>query len=131
MKKIITITIIILSLFIIDIPPYVELNKLAIIDSIGIDYNNITYTVWLKEIIPIKDENGINYKYQYYKGTGKTIKNAYNMIEQKTKKKLYLKRVKLLITNLKTSDDITKTLNIKPKTIYHSKQNILNHLKKS
>ena len=52
MKKIIIITILVLTLFIIKIPKYIELNNLAIIESMGIDYKDKTYEVYLKEIIP-------------------------------------------------------------------------------
>ena len=67
------------------ISPYVELNNLAIIESIGVRYKDENYTIWLKEVIPIKDEQGINYEYEYYKGTGQSIDKAYKEIILKTK----------------------------------------------
>ena len=131
MKKIFIGIFILLSLLIIKIPPYVELNNLAIIDSVGVSYNDRNYTVYLKEIIPIKDENGITYEYEYYKGNGSSIDACYRNIKNKTKKKLYLKRIKLLITNLKNSDNILEELDINPEEILHSSENIYKELKKS
>lgn len=113
------------------ISPYVELNNLAIIESIGVSYKDENYTIWLKEVIPIKDEQGINYEYEYYKGTGQSIEKAYKEITLKTKKKLYLKRTKLLITNLKHSQNVINALKIKPKNILHSTESIYKELKNS
>lgn len=113
------------------ISPYVELNNLAIIESIGVSYKDENYTIWLKEVIPIKDEQGINYEYEYYKGTGQSIDKAYKEIIFKTKKKLYLKRAKLLITNLKHSQNVIDDLKIKPKNILHSTESIYKELKNS
>ena len=47
-KRIIIITVIVLTYFI-KIPPYVELNNLAIIESIGIEYKDNQYIIYLKE----------------------------------------------------------------------------------
>lgn len=129
MKKIIFIISVILLSFILPIPEYVELNNLAIIESIGINYKNDNYTIYLKELIPKKDDNGITYQYHYYKETSNSITNAYQKIKNKTKKKIYLKRVKLLITNKKLSNKIQKELNIKPTQILHTKKDILEELK--
>lgn len=131
MKKVLITVLIILSLLIIKIPPYVELNNLAIIDSIGVSYNDRNYTIYLKEIIPVKDENGITYEYEFYKSNGDSIDACYKNIKNKTKKKLYLKRIKLLITNLKNSDNILEELDINPEEILHSSENIYKELKKN
>lgn len=131
MKKV-GIIILLISIFVFPkISPYVELNNLAIIESIGVSYKDENYTIWLKEVIPIKDEQGINYEYEYYKGTGQSIDKAYKEIILKTKKKLYLKRAKLLITNLKHSQNVIDDLKIKPKNILHSTESIYKELKNS
>lgn len=64
MKKIFILFIILFtfSLFI-KLPKYKELNHLKIIDKITIKCD---YYV-LREIIPIKDDGGIEYDYKYYK----------------------------------------------------------------
>ena len=52
----------IFSLFV-KLPKYKELNNLKIIDKITIECDNYI----LREIIPNKDNNGIEYEYKYYK----------------------------------------------------------------
>ena len=111
------------------IPEYVELNNLAIIEGVGVSYNNNHYTIYLKEVIPTKDDLGINYKYNYYKEDGKIIKTTLKKLQKKTKKKLYLSRAKFLITNKKTSNKILKDLNLNIKYIYHTNNNIYKKLK--
>lgn len=119
MKKIILIILIILELSLIKIPPYKELNNLAIIEEVKIIKENNKYKITLKEIIPIKENEGINYKYKYYKESSSTIAEAMNKLNNKTKKRLYLKKVKSLTTNIKITTNIIKELNIKPKIINH------------
>lgn len=120
MKKIILIFIIIIELFIIKIPKYVELNNLAIIEDIIVEYKNNQYTIQLKEIIPIKENQSISYKYKFYQETSSSITNAYKKLEKNTKKKLYLQKAKSLKTNIISSNKILSELNIKPKIIIHS-----------
>lgn len=120
MKKYILIIIIIIELVTFKIPPYIELNNLAIIEEITVEKENNHYTLTLKETIPIKDDQGINYKYKYYTKTAKTIKKAYNYLQNSTKKKLYLNKTKSLITNMTSSRKILESLDIKPKTITHT-----------
>ena len=119
MKKILLITIIILELLIIDIPNYVELNNLAIIEEITIIKTKDTYKIELKEIIPIKKDQGINYNYKYYKEQSTTLENTLTKIKNKTKKKLYLKKAKFLTTNISTTKELINFLEIKPQVITH------------
>lgn len=119
-KYIILIIIILIELFAIKIPNYVELNDLAIIEEIAIEHKSNNYTIILKEIIPIKADQGINYEYKYYEESSSTIKKAYKKLTTRTKKKLYLQQVKSLITNIKSSKNIKNTLNIKPQNIIHT-----------
>ena len=46
------------------IPEYRELNNIKIIESIG--YDCLNDKVYLKEIIPEKDDSGIEYKYKIH-----------------------------------------------------------------
>ena len=112
MKRII-ILILLLSISLM-IPKYTELNHLIIIDGIGIEKENNIYTIYLREIIPIKDNNSIKYEYKYYKEKDNDINKAINKINDKTNKKLYLEKIKFLVTN---SNDY-KSLKIKFKNIY-------------
>ena len=57
--------------FFVKIPKYKELNHLKIIDKITINCDGVI----LREVIPSKDNNGIKYKYKYYKE--KKITNKY------------------------------------------------------
>lgn len=119
MKKIILIILIVLELSIIKIPSYKELNNLAIIEEIKVIKVNDKYTITLKEIIPIKENDGINYKYKYYKESSNSITDTIDKLNNQTKKKLYLKKAKSLTTNIINSNNIIKELDIKPKIINH------------
>lgn len=130
MKKLFIIIIIILGAYIFKIPKYNELNNLAIIESIAVEYDGTNYTLYLKEIIPTKNDQGIKYDYKYYQEKDKTIESSYKKIKEKTKKKLYLKRCKFLITNIHNSENIIKILSISPEIIYHEPNNIYEKLKK-
>ena len=88
MKKLFLLVLVLLGAFIFKIPEYVELNNLAIIEAIGVDFTNDKYTVYLKEVIPKKDENGIKYEYKYYKSSDLNLEDAYKKLSDKTKKKL-------------------------------------------
>ena len=46
-------------------------------------------------------------------------------------KKIYLKRCKFIVTNLKYSNEIIKELNIKPNNIYHQTKDIYKKLEKT
>lgn len=96
MKKIIIFSFLFIILFLFVVPKYNELNNISIIEYIGIEKINNNTTYYLKEIIPKKNNYNINYTYKIHKG--KSIKD----IENKTNKKFYLNKVKLIITN--TSD---------------------------
>lgn len=116
MKKIIISTIILILLFIYIVPPYNELNNIMIIDTIKVEKINNKYNISFREVIPNKSNNSINYDYKYHKVTTKSINKAISLIEKKENKKLYLSKVKFLITNINPSL-IKNTFKIKPKSI--------------
>lgn len=130
MKKIIIITILVLTLFIIKIPKYIELNNLAIIESMGIDYKDKTYEVYLKEIIPYQSDQGITYKYKYYNKKASTINKALAQIEKEINKKLYLNKIKLIIINNKDKKRIKKELTYKGKEYIYTNQSIKKVIRK-
>lgn len=109
------IILLLIPLFFINIPPYIELNNIAIIEEIGIKQNKNNYTLYLKEIIPIKEDNSIKYEYKYYESTSKNIKTCLKKINNKTKKTIYLNKVKTIYTN--KNINIKKELGIKPNSI--------------
>lgn len=120
MKKFFLILLIFFELLVIKIPKYVELNDLAIIEEIFVEEKSNQYTLVLKEIIPLKDNQGISYKYTYHQATSSSLEKALQQIKNNTKKKLYLTKTKSLITNVKSTSKILNTLQIKPKTITHT-----------
>ncbi len=126
MNKLLILLLLIPILFI-DIPPYIELNNISIIETIGIEENKNEYTLYLKEIIPIKEDNSITYKYHYYESTNKTLKKCLQDIESNSNKKIYLNKVKKLYTN--KNINIKKELGIKPNSIKITNKNIKNLIK--
>ena len=114
MNKLLIILLLIPLLFI-NIPPYIELNNIAIIEEIGIKQNKNNYTLYLKEIIPIKEDNSIKYEYKYYESTSKNIKSCLKKINKSTKKTIYINKVKTIYTN--KNINIKKELGIKPNSI--------------
>ena len=130
MKKLIIIIIFITIGLLIKIPEYEELNNLAIINTIAINNKNNKTTIILKEIVPKKNDNGIDYDYIYYKSTSSSIDKALVNIKSKTKKKIYLQKCKYLILDKTTSDTIINRLNIKPKYIIHTNKDINKYIKR-
>ena len=126
MNKLLIIFFLIPLLFI-KIPKYTELNNIAIIEEIGIKEKNNQYTIYLKEIIPIKEDNSIKYEYKYYESTSKNIKKSLNKIKNKTNKKIYLNKVKKVYSN--TQINIKKELGINPNSYKITNKDILNYLK--
>lgn len=120
MKKILIILLILIIAYLINIPPYIELNDLAIIETIAIEEKDNLYTLYLKEVIPTKNENGIDYEYKYYQETATSIKTALENIKTSSNKNLYLFKTKKLITNIKNTETIKKELDIKPNSIIHT-----------
>ena len=121
MKKniLIIISVILISL-IFNIPKYRELNNIHIIEGIGINCINDKQIVYLKEIIPEKDDSGIEYKYRYY-----TYHNKIN------NNKIYLKGTKYIITNCINTNEVINTYNLNPKYIYHTNKDIKKELSKN
>ena len=121
MKKniLILISVILISL-IFNIPKYRELNNIHIIEGIGIYCINDKQIVYLKEIIPEKDDSGIEYKYRYY-----TYHNKIN------NNKIYLKGTRYIITNCINTNEVINTYNLNPKYIYHTNKDIKKELSKN
>lgn len=105
MKKIILLIIILIPLLFIKIPKYKELNHLIIIEKIGFDCSN--NTIYLKEIIPLKDDNGIEYKYIIHK-----YNNNFNSLLKNDK---YYLNKDVLITNCSKykNSSFKKIINVK------------------
>lgn len=78
-KYILTIVLIILSCFI-KVPKYKELNHLKIIDKIVIDCDEII----LREVVPKRDDSGIEYEYKYHR------------VDNINKNKFYIEKSKVI-----------------------------------
>lgn len=129
-KSIIVIFILLLPIIILGNPEYVELNDLAIIRGVGVSCQE-EVSLYLQEIIPIKGDSGISYDYEYYQADGKKLENAYQKLEEKTKKKLYLSKVDYLVTDCKKSAFILDEFCLKDIKIYHVKREVLEQLKET
>ena len=110
---------------------YVEINDLAIIKGVGVSYKNSSYTIYMKEIIPARSDDGIEYKYKIYEASADDLESALEKVADKTKKKLYYKRCKFLVTDVDNSDFINEMLEIKPKSIYHPSDDVKDVLAKT
>ncbi len=127
MKKILFLGVLIIIGILLKIPPYVELNDLAIIIGIGIEENNDSCYVYLKEAIPIKEENGLKEKYKYYHNKGTNCEEALKKIKKTTKKKVYLQKSKYLIINHEKK--LPKKFLFKNEKIYKTKKDVFKLLK--
>lgn len=76
--------------------PYIECNKLKIINEITIICGS-EYTIEYKEIIPQKIDNGIEYKYKILKEKNSNLKTAINKIENN--KYIYKSKAKIKVKN--------------------------------
>ena len=119
-----------LPILIFKIPKYVELNDLAIIQGVGYSCNDGNKILYLKEIIPIKGDAGLEYQYEYYQEQGEKFNNLVQKIENHTKKKIYLSKVKFVVTNCDISKDVEEELKKEDIKIYYVESDIKQKLKK-
>ena len=119
-----------LPIFIFKIPKYVELNDLAIIQGVGYSCHDGNKILYLKEIIPIKGDAGLEYQYEYYQEQGEKFNNLVQKIENHTKKKIYLSKVKFVVTNCYISNDVEEELKKEDIKIYYVESDIKQKLKK-
>lgn len=119
-----------LPIFIFKIPKYVELNDLAIIQGVGYSCHDGNKILYLKEIIPIKGDAGLEYQYEYYQEQGEKFNNLVQKIENHTKKKIYLSKVKFVVTNCNISKDVEEELKKENIKIYYVESDIKQKLKK-
>ncbi len=91
------------------IPKYVELNHLTLIHSMEVYCMDEQYKIILEEIIPKKENNGIEYEYKQYQNRGTDLLNIKRELEAKEKNPFYYNSIKKITTNCK---DIKKVLDI-------------------
>ena len=80
-------------------PKYVELNNLLIVDKIDVVCEKDSYLVTIREVIPIRDDNGIEYEHKNYQREGTDLSKMIKEIENETRKKVYLKKAKVTSKN--------------------------------
>lgn len=129
LKSILVIILLLIPIMIFKIPEYVELNDLAIIRGAGVSCHEDEVSLYFQEIIPMKGDAGITYQYGYYQGDGTNLHTAFQKIEDKNKKKLYLSKIKFLVTDCKTSTSFLKEFKQKDIKIFHVKRGVLKELK--
>lgn len=112
MKKILLLLItLISSLFLTGCINYTELNELLVVTSIGIDYQDDNYIVYLYTIDSKTDDGSIEKEYKTLKEKASTISEAFTKLYQKSNKKIYLSHLDLLVLSeftLKT--DLSKVI---------------------
>ena len=100
------------------IPPYVELNHLVLIEKVEIQCIQQKYHVMIKEIIPKKEDNGIEYEYHTYKEIGDELSFTKKRIEEEKKGyKFYYHGVKRIQTNCDNIEEISKIFQVPKKKI--------------
>lgn len=97
MKKIILV--IIITIFLTTSCSYVELNNIAIANTLAVDFIDGNYEVTIQILDLKKDSNGNNdsEKDVIYKGSGKTITNAIRNVSLSYPKELYLGHLSIVI----------------------------------
>ncbi len=130
LKHSLVLILLLLPILIFKIPKYVELNDLAIIQGVGYSCYDGHKTLYLKEIIPIKGDAGLEYQYEYYQEQGEKFNHLVQKIENHTKKKIYLSKVKFVVTNCNISKDVEEELKKEDIKIYYVESDIKQKLKK-
>ena len=133
LKTVFVVILVLVPIFIFKIPEYVELNDLAIIEGIGLSCHEDGVTLYLKEVVPVKSDAGITYQYNYYQSDGKKLDNAYQKIQNKEDKKIFIDRSQYIVTNCTSTDFIFEYFHLYDLKIQHqhTNKNIVKKLKKT
>lgn len=99
---------------------YTELNELLVVTSIGIDYKDDKYIVYLSTVDGKFDDNDIEKEYKTYKEEGTTLVDAFNKLYQVVDKKIYLSHLDLLVLS---NDVLTSNLDEVVKTFLYDIEN--------
>ena len=110
MKKVLYVVLIIFSIFLLSgCSKYEELNNLAIISNITIEYKDDTFIVVMQAMMPQKKENKVDYDYKYHSSSNKSLNKAFSNIIDHSPKKIYLRRVQNVIISYKEREKIMKS----------------------
>ena len=113
MKRILIILIFLsfLTILIFDIPKYNELNNISVIDKVTIKCSDNYYDVNMREVTLLRRDNGITFRYDYYKNRIKNINKIKENNLDKYHKVFYYDRIKSIVTNCSNVDDFKKIFN--------------------
>ena len=95
MKKLLIIFILI---FVTGCDSYVELNDLAIINSLGIEYKDNSYKIYAG-IVNIKEKDALEPNIEIYDAEGKSLYEIIDNLSLTLNKKIYLSHLDLLLIN--------------------------------
>lgn len=105
MKKIIKIMVLILFIISNSGCSYVELNKLAIVSALGIDYKNNEYEITAQVMDVTKSEgNSVKQTSLIYEAKGQTIGKAIRNLSEKYPKTVYLGHLEIIILGKETAE---------------------------
>ncbi len=112
MKKYLLFFISFIILLFLPISSYVELNHLIIADEIHVSCKD-SYTLIIREIIPIRENNSIDYQYKEYQSSHKNLKSAKNNIEESAKDKFYYRKARIFTSNCPNKNKILELFDLK------------------
>ena len=85
---------------------YVELNKLAIVSALGIDYKNNEYQVTVQVMDVTKSDSGsVKQSSLIYEASGKTIGKAIRNLSEKYPKTVYLGHLEIIILGKEVAEE--------------------------
>ena len=105
-RAIIIIALLIILKIILPIKPYIELNHLNIIKKITITCDK-EYKIEYIEIVPKKEDEGIEYEYKKYQVKSKSLEQGIKNIEKD--KNIYKKKAKIIV-NCKNKKEIEQKI---------------------
>lgn len=111
MKKLIKLIILILIINIITGCSYVELNKLAIVSALGIDYKNNKFEITAQVMDIQKSEgNSVKQTSLVYEASGNTIGEAIRNLSEKYPKTVYLGHLQIIILGKEVAEGRINTI---------------------
>ena len=103
MKKILVL--LITTLFLTGCTSYIELNDLAVINAIGLEYKNNTYNFYASIVLEVDDET-LKPKTSIYEIKGNSLNEIFDNLSLTLSKKIYISHLDLLLVNdsIKTNE---------------------------
>ncbi len=115
--KLFMLMIMFLTLLLLPIPDYVELNHLSLITSMDIKCYSNYYEVSIEEVTPKKEDNGIEYQYHTYQASGDNLLSVKEKLEADIQQKVYYYGIKKVTTNCSNPKQVLDVFGIPSKKI--------------